>query len=261
MMSSPHQAEDLPPVDARLVAPNSGWEIIDGKAVEVPGCDEPHGTRQSKVTALLEAAVREDFDVAVEMLTRTSKIDDFAPDVSVFPRARDPLTGGRQIEQLAFEVLSTQTLSKAGEKAAKLAGRGVRRLFAVDIRRDRVFEWARDAATWRLLPDAGAIEDVCLAAPLPVDALVRAARADDAVARALLAKRNAVVVAAVEEGREEGRIEALRRAVIDLAEARGLALTRSQRQRLDDCSDLAQLQLWHRRLATVAAAHDAFEAD
>jgi hypothetical protein len=123
MMSSLRRAEGLPPVDERLVAADSGWEIIDGKAVEVPGCDEPHGTRQSKVAALLEASVREDFDVAVEMLTRTSKIDDFAPDVSVFPRARDPRTGGRQIEQLAFEVVNKQALSKAGEKAAKLARR------------------------------------------------------------------------------------------------------------------------------------------
>jgi hypothetical protein len=70
-----------------------------------------------------------------------------------------------------------------------------------------------------------------------------------------------VLIAAVEDGREQGRIDALRRAMVDLAQARGLALTPAQRQRIDDCSDLAQLGQWHRRLATADTAGDVFEAD
>lgn len=52
----------------------------------VSPADEPHGTRRSKISALLEAHAREDFEVASDMLTRTSEFDDMAPDVSVFPK-------------------------------------------------------------------------------------------------------------------------------------------------------------------------------
>jgi hypothetical protein len=35
--------------------------------------------------------------VAVDLLTRLTRIDDIAPDVSIYPLERDPKTGGRQI--------------------------------------------------------------------------------------------------------------------------------------------------------------------
>ena len=47
------------------------------------------------------------------MLTRTSEKGDMAPDASVHPAAPDPRTGGRQLEDLAFEVVSTERLSAA----------------------------------------------------------------------------------------------------------------------------------------------------
>src|SRR5215217_1403655 len=96
---------------------------------ELPAGDEPHGRCQVKIGVLMEAHVVPEFTVAGDMLTRTSKIDDFAPDVSVYPQARDPRTGGRQLEHLAFEVVSTKGLALAGRKARKLIGRGVRRVF------------------------------------------------------------------------------------------------------------------------------------
>ena len=40
--------------------------------------------------------------------------DDAAPDVSVYPLERDASTGGRRIEELAFEVVSTERLVEAG---------------------------------------------------------------------------------------------------------------------------------------------------
>ena len=43
-------------------------------------------------------------------------IDDIAPDVSVYPAGPDPTTGGRQLEQLAFEIVSTQSLRNAGAR-------------------------------------------------------------------------------------------------------------------------------------------------
>src|SRR5580700_7264431 len=116
-------------VDERLVAPESGYEVIDGEVVRVPPCDEPHGSRHSKISALLEIYAAKGYDVASDMLTRTSEKGDLAPDASVFPEARDPVTGGRRLEELAFEVLSTEELSHAAKKARALCGRGVRRVF------------------------------------------------------------------------------------------------------------------------------------
>src|SRR4051812_11606832 len=133
-MSSPHASHvepELPDVDERLVAPETRYEIHDGELVHMPPAGEAHGTRHSKVQTLVEIHTGPAFDVACDMLTRTSETTDLAPDVSVFPRARDPVTGGRQIEQLAFEVVSTESLGHAGRKAAKLLARGVRRVFAI----------------------------------------------------------------------------------------------------------------------------------
>jgi len=93
-MTGGARKKDLPPVDARLVAPESRYEIQDGRVRYVAPADEPHGTRHSIVQALIEAHAADAYAVACDMLTRTSKTDDMAPDVSVFPRERDPKTGG-----------------------------------------------------------------------------------------------------------------------------------------------------------------------
>jgi Uma2 family endonuclease len=261
MVSSSRSAEERPAVDARLVAPESGYEIIDGRVVEVAPADEPHGTRHSKVAAVLEASVAEDYDVAVDMLTRTSKTDDFAPDASVFPRARDARTGGRRIEELAFEVVSTQSLSDAGGKASKLLGRGIRRVFAVDIPHERVFEWNADARTWQLFPDDGAIEDRCLAVAVPVAALVKAARADDAVARALLGKGNPVLVDALDRSRHDGKIMQARKALAMLIAARGLPATARNLARVEACADLGVLETWLQRAASAETPGEIFDPE
>src|SRR5437870_390299 len=75
--------------------------------VYVPPADPPHGERQLQLCALIEAHTGSDFEAASDLLTRTSKRDDVAPDVSIYPKARHPRTGRRQLEQLAFEVVST----------------------------------------------------------------------------------------------------------------------------------------------------------
>jgi len=206
MSSGALSRPDLPAVDARLVAPESRYEIEDGRVRYVAPADEPHATRHSKLSALLEAHVADDFDVACDMLTRTSQLEDMAPDASVFPLARDPETGGRQLEELAFEVASTESLADAGRKAHKLVARGVRRVFVFDVERRRAFEWSEQLMGWRMLEHDGVIEDRALAVPLPIEALVRAAKADDAMARALLGKHNPVLEAALaERGQSKGR--------------------------------------------------------
>src|SRR5690606_30910146 len=133
------------------------------------------------------------YNVASDMLTRTSAKNDMAPDASVYPAARDPRTGGRQLEELAFEVVSTERLGHAATKARRLAERGVRRVFAIDVERKRALAWSRRTDGWEMLPVGGVIEDPALALPLPIQPLVEAVKADDAVARALLAKKNPVI--------------------------------------------------------------------
>jgi Uma2 family endonuclease len=126
--------DELPAVDDNLLADDAPYEIYDGELVAVAPALEPHGSRHSKVAALLEAHAGPAFKVACELLIRTSHDSNFAPDASVFPRARDPETGGRQLEHLAFEVAVTESLGHAGRKAAKLTARGVRRVFAIESR-------------------------------------------------------------------------------------------------------------------------------
>jgi hypothetical protein len=256
-----HASPELPAVDERLVAPESGYEIDDGKLVRVPPSQEPHANLHSKLTALLEAHVADDFDVAVDMLTRISETSDRAPDASVYPRARDPKTGGRQLEHLAFEVVSTESLGYAAGKAADLSGRGVRRVFALDVSRARAFEWSSDLGTWGLMDPGSRIEDPTLAVPLPLEALVSAAKADDAVAKALLAKRNPVLVAAVAEGRAEGRAQGRVEDILVVLAHRGLEPRVGERERILGERDLEVLERWLKRAISCSTVADLFERD
>jgi Uma2 family endonuclease len=264
-------------VDERLVAPESRFEVEDGRVVYVPPSDEPHGSRHSKLSALLEAHVSEEYNVASDMLTRTSMVDDIAPDASVYPFARHPVSGGRQLEELAFEVVSTERLSHAGKKALKLVTRGVRRVFAIDVERGRGCEWNHSLATWEILAESAVIEDRCFVTPLPIAALLSAAKSDDAVASALLAKRNAVLVQALEEshalgelagisagkaegilaGKAEGilagKADAMSEAVLAVLDARGILLSSADRDRIAQTRDFTCLSRWLVRAVTCTA--------
>lgn len=260
-----HASPELPGVDERLVAPGSGYEIDDGRLVRVPPSDPPHAIRHSKISALVEAHAADDFEVASDMLTRLSETSDRAPDVSVFPKAPDPQTGRRQIEQLAFEVVNTESLSHAAKKAADLSARGVRRVFAVDVERERAFEWSRELGTWSMVDLASSIEDPTLVVPLPFDAVVRAAKADDSVARALLAKRNPVLVAAIDKSRHEGISEGVAQGkaqlILRALSNRGLSPSAVQRERILAERSLDELDRWFDRSLACSAVDELFAAE
>jgi hypothetical protein len=261
---------DLPDVDDRLVEPGTRYEMLDGELVYVPPCDEPHGERHSQLCALLGAHAGAEFKVAADMLTRTSKIDDIAPDASIYPAARHPKTGRRQLDHLSFELVSTETLGYSARKAAKLAGRGVRRVFAIDIERSRALEWSVALGAWSVLDAAGHIVDPALAVPLPIKALIHSMKADDTIARALIAKCNPVIAANDAEARAEGKAqgklegrleglaqgqaEGLARAVIAVLANRGVALDPAERDRILGERDLAQLERWLVRSTSCATA-------
>ena len=253
VVSSPHEPAhaELPAVDDRLVAPESGFEIDDGELVEVPPADEPHAINHGALAALLWAHRARDRMVAIDMLTRTSRTSDIAPDASIYPAARDPRTGGRLLEEIAFEVLSSQRRGNAGSKAAKLVARGVRRVFGLDIVRRRAFEWSREIGDWMLLASDGRIEDPALVVPLPVPALLDAAIADDAAVRAYRAQRHPEFLAE----REEGRHDALRDALRTVLASKFGALDADAEERLS-VADADELRRALERAVHVASLAD-----
>ncbi len=285
-MSSPtgHANADLPAIDERLVASESGYEIDDGKLVRVPPSEPPPAIRHSKLSALLEAHASPEFEVASDMLMRLSETSDRAPDASVFPRAPDPRTGGQQLAHLAFEVANTESLSHAGKKAAQMCARGIRRVFAIDVQRSRALEWSHELGTWQMLDPDGTIDDPALAVPLPIAALVHSATADDAMARALLAKRNPVLVAVVEEtlakgvaegrakgvaegrakgvvegmakGVAEGELKAMAHAILRVLARRGVAVAAEQREHILGERDIARLETWLDAAVTCASTSE-----
>ncbi|HWO17716.1 MAG TPA: Uma2 family endonuclease [Kofleriaceae bacterium] len=257
-MSSPSNADtELPAVDEHIVVPDAGYEIDDGKIILVPPAEEPHANRNSKLAALLEIHAADDFDVAVDMLTRISANTDRAPDASVYPIARDPRTGGRQLEHLAFEIVSTESLDHAAGKARGLAGRGVRRVFAIDVESARVFEWSRELDSWSILDVNAAITDPALAVPLPVGALLCTDKADDAVAAALLAKRNPVIEAALRDAAARGTARRVQQGASGLLlgwlrQRFGDEVDTRVEQRLATAS-IAQLEVWATRVLSAAS--------
>jgi hypothetical protein len=186
------------------------------------------------------------------MLTRTSERNDFAPDVSVFPAAPDPVTGKRQLEHLAFEVVSTQTLTNAGYKADQLAGRGVRRVFAVDVERGRALEWSRAPGKWEELDAAGEIEDLTLDVALPIEELITTARSDNAVARALYLKGNPYLLEKMAEGEAKGRAKGKAESLLVVLAARGFVLDEEMTARLLAERDVERLDHWLARAMTCA---------
>jgi len=269
-MSYARAGTGLPPVDERLVEPETPFEMVDGELVRVFPADPPHAERHLELCALLKTHTGAGFKAACDLLTRTTKIDDFAPDVSVYPRAPDPRTHGRQIEQLAFEVVSTQTLRKVSNKAAKLVRRGVRRVFAIDVKRSRALEWSAARKTWRVLEPSGQITDRALEVALPIAALIDSARTDDAMARALVARRNPVIEAVRAEdratsradgkieGRIEGKIEGKIEALLAILAARQID-SGAAREQIAREGDPHQLDRWIARAATASTLSEVLD--
>ncbi|MBX3231407.1 MAG: Uma2 family endonuclease [Labilithrix sp.] len=209
-MYAPGKDDPLPPVDERAVQPETREEMIDGQIVLTEPADDPHAVTNGDLAMLLAAHATASYRAAVDLLTRTDKKNDFAPDASVFPAERDPVTGGRLLERLAFEICDTQSRARITAKAAKLAARGVPRVFCIDVNEFEVLEWSRESNGWRLLSLDGAIEDECLVRPLAIAALLDAIERDNEVARALLTKENPILMQRLASERRAGHRDGIR---------------------------------------------------
>lgn len=265
----PPRARRQPRIDDRLAPPETRLEYIDGIERFAAPADPPHATAQARLAYVLGAHVAPGYTAAVEMLTRTGETSDFAPDASVFDTDPDLETGGRKLEELAFEVADKQALSVPTKKARKLARRGVRRVFCLLVGKARMLEWSTETDGWRTMGVDDVIDDRCLARPLPVRAMLEAAASDEAVVAALRARKVPAFEAALAderqkgeargraegraEGKAEGRVEGeakgraegeakgeargeakgLRLAVADLCDVLGIALSSTRRARLE----------------------------
>jgi hypothetical protein len=231
--------------------------MFDGELVYVPPADGPHGDRHCQLAVLIEAHTSVGVVVSVDLLTRTSRVDDIAPDISV-RRAADPVTGRRQLPEIAFEVVSTESISLARRRAAKLIGRGTRRVFAIDVERSRALEWSTASGDWILLAPGGSIDDPILTIPLPIEPLIHAIKSDNTVARALLAKHNEVLEEKSARDRNEGKAEGKAEAVIAVLTTRGLPLDPASCERILAEPDPARLDRWIARAVTCATTDELF---
>jgi Putative restriction endonuclease len=269
---APGRHERLPAVDERLVAPESHTEILDGRVIRTMGSNQPHGMRHFEATGLFFSTLADGFAGAVDMLTRLNEDSDAAPDISVFPSAPDATTGGRQLEEIAVEVLDTERMSHATNKIEKLALRGVRRLFAIRVASRTVYEWDHAHGDWTELAADAVITDRCFRVPIPARALVDRVLADDTVARAMLASGNRVISAALDErreaglrdgreaglrdGREGGLEEGARASLLRVFSRRGLSLSAAQHERVQACGDIEVLHEWLDCAVDAATADD-----
>ncbi|HYX26697.1 MAG TPA: hypothetical protein VFC23_21265 [Thermoanaerobaculia bacterium] len=256
----------LPGVDDRLVEPEvTRDEIIGGRRVVAMPAEKPHSTQQGLLYSVLQYHLAPGYVGGVEMLTRQDVDSDFAADACLLKDGIDPATGARYLEELAFEVVSKQATRSVSEKAERMHGRGVRRIFAVFIRGEkRVCEWSPGSRSWRLLDSGSSIEDRCFMKSLPVAALLDAALAANAVAKALIIQGNpeirkleiAVRREGEAKGRAEGRVEGQVEFILKLLEARGVAVSEAQRQVILSCRDLARLGRWLVRAALASSADE-----
>jgi hypothetical protein len=195
---------DLPRVDERLVRPETREELVRGRLVIAAPANEPHARSQAGVVSVAQLTATEGFFCATEMLTHAGPGSDFATDACICREGTDPATGGRYIEEVAFEVVAEQSFHEITERAQDLVSRGVRRVIAVFVKRNEVCEWSSERNSWLVLDPDGQLEDPTFVRPIPVRALLDRAAADDTVAWALHAKRNRVIVDIEAKSLEKG---------------------------------------------------------
>jgi hypothetical protein len=247
--------ERFPALDDHLVQPEvTRDEIIGGRRVVASPAKLPHATRHQQLDYVLRAHIVPGFNGAADLLTRYDEESDFASDSCVFKDGMDPATGRAHLEEIAFEVVSEQNEGLVTEKALRMHRRGVRRIFAIWIKGQRVCEWSPESQSWRRLAAGAEIEDPCLVKPLAVSALLDAALADNAVAEALVAKGNPVIQRVKAEGKTEGRAEGVAESILRVLSARGVAVSPGERREILSCRDLERLDRWLVRATQVSSA-------
>ncbi|MBK8253128.1 MAG: hypothetical protein IPK82_10735 [Polyangiaceae bacterium] len=270
---SPRSSERYPELDAHLVKPEvTRDEVVRGRrVVALPSAPE-HGDPHFRLDYVIAAHLKQGYTGSTDMITRFSERSDFATDTSIRRSGIDPATGKRYLEEVAFEVVHTQSLKDMRERAEDLTARGVRRMFAIFVKRQVVAEWASADGKFLDLAADASITDETLSAPFPVRALLNAAESDNGVAMALLAKNNPVLAAniqaqrekALQEGREEGIDKGIEKGVVagqqnallTILKARNLPISSAAQQAIRACNNLQTLERWVQKALTVKSAEE-----
>lgn len=245
-----------PPLDEHVVVPETTRdEVVRGRRVIAQPSSPPHGDRHFELDYVIRGSIRHGYVGSTDMITRFSNESDFATDTSVRKAGIDPATGQRYLEELAFEVVHTQSKRDMIERAEELTARGVRRVIGIFVKEGAVREWVPSEGAFRAFPPGSLIEDPCLSLPIRVESLLSAVEADNAVARALLAKENPVLTRLKEQGKAQGKAEA----VLTLLVSRGVPVSSAACAEILACTDLDQLDRWLIQSVSVAAASDLFQ--
>jgi hypothetical protein len=205
------KAMQQPKLDEHLVEGETREEMLRGERIYAAPAREPHAERHFELDYVIRAHVKDGYIGASDMLTRAGPGSEFATDTAVRKRGIDPETGTRYLEELAFEVVSTQSMREMIMRAEDLSNRGVRRLLAifVGVARNEVCEWSVSEHRFVTLSLDDSLVDPTLARPIPIRALLDATLADDAVVDALYVKGNrrlrAIMTREHERGLEQGR--------------------------------------------------------
>jgi len=249
----------FPLVDDHLVEPEvTRDEMINGRRVAAMPAEAPHGDKQVDLDTLLRIHVAPGFVVSADLISRFAEKSDFASDTCVRKEGMDPATGRRYLEEIAFEVVSTQTEQKAVEKAEVMHRRGVRRILGVWVKgRRRVCEWSAESRSWRLLDEGSQIEDRCLATALPVKALLDAALVRRAVVQALERQGEP----AIQELKAAARARGIAESILDVLEERGIFVSSAQREEILGCADVDLSKLRLRRAAVATSADEVMAVD
>jgi len=251
----------MPGLDDHLVKPEvTRDEIVRGeRMVAMPSLPE-HGDRHFGIDYVLGAHVKSEYVGSTDLITRFSPGSDFATDTCIRRGGTDPSTGGRYLEEVAFEVVNTQSASELRVRAEDVTARGVRRFFGIFVKKGLVAEWSSKKGTFVPIAPDGEIADPTLATPVSVRALLDAAEADNGVARALLSKNNPVLVAAREKEREEGREEGLLQgkasSLLAVLAAREMAPSPEVRQAIAACKSARTLDRWLKKALTARSADE-----
>jgi hypothetical protein len=208
-----HDHEAMPRLDEHLVREGTREEVLRGQRIVAAPARAPHADPHCRLDYLISAAVASGYVASSDLLTRAGPGSEFATDTSVRREGIDPATKTRYLEELAFEVVSTQSMREITERAEDLSNRGVRRLIAVFVKNGEVAEWSVGGKCWIPLSLDSTLADPTLARPVLIRALFDAGVADNEVIESLAAKGNPRLAQREAAKHEQGLREGLQQAV------------------------------------------------
>jgi len=204
-----------------------------------------------------------------------------APDIAV-GNVPDRPGWVRGVPPLAVEYADTgQDEADLTEKIAELLAAGTLWVWVVRLTGPRRVEVHQQGQPMRLVQPGALLEAPgLLRNAVPVEAMYEERAANDATLRNLLQRHGydsleqvwaqgrqqgieqgieKGIEKGIEEGIEKGRLASLREAIVQLMDAKGLALDASARRAIGGCVNAKQLMAWLRRAGDASSVEDVFQ--